>query len=409
MLLAVLIAVPAYAHTSSSLQNGTFDKEIRPWAVSIDEIASFDWRLADDASGSASSRSVEIGIGSGAVADRSAIYECISVDAKKLYFASARGFIPLDQRAADVGARLVLRWFRNAECSGDPITPVLAVASVSKAGVWTDLILRGQTVPEGATHVAFTLETTRTYRQGPSTRARFDDAAWVGAGDRLVIPGIASLRGAAASEWSSDLHLVNQGAVGINATLFYRCLAGGPCNTRPREVGIPPGEAVVMKDAAALFFQSPDTGGGVEILSDGAPGQLVATSRLNSRAPRGTFGANVPAVAEKDFAIGTVFPGVRNGPDFRTNLGIFNPQDSFIEVSIYLYAGGQLVASKSLLRVEAQSLVQMNVFDALGFPQLVTDNAYIRIGTRHGPVVPFISIIDNATNDVAFSTGVKQF
>jgi hypothetical protein len=216
----------------------------------------------------------------------------------------------------------VLRWFDNSECSGEPMTPILAISSVAKAGVWTDLILRGQPVPNGATHVAFTLETTRNFRQGPATRARFDDAAFIATGDRLTIPAIASLRGAFASDWSSDLHLVNQGQGTIKPTLFYRCAAGVVCNAHPRVLEIPAGGAVVVKDAAATLFESPGTGGGVEIQSEAAAGQLIATSRLNSRAAQGTFGAEIPAVAESDFAIGTVFPAVRNGPEFRTNLGM---------------------------------------------------------------------------------------
>ncbi|HKR63712.1 MAG TPA: hypothetical protein VJZ00_08270, partial [Thermoanaerobaculia bacterium] len=355
------------------------------------------------------SRSIDLSLDAGTASQQSSLYECIAIDATRLYDAGTRAFIPTDQRATDVGANLTLTWYDNADCTGTPIPAgpfASPIASATKAGAWTSLLLSNQKPPQGATHVALALRLSRTYLQGPASHVRFDDVYFVAIGDRLTIPAIASLRGDANSQWSSDIHLVNASFAPIKATLLYRCLANGPCNTKPREVSLAAGEAVLLRDAAAKFFDSPDTGGAIEIITD-ATG-LVATSRLNSRAARGTFGAEVRALPVADFAIGTVFAGLRNGPDFRTNLGIYNPQSDRIEASMTLYVDGKDVAH-TIITVQSHELVQMNAFVALGVAGLTTDNAYLRIATRFGAIAPFVSIIDNATNDVAVSNGVKQF
>lgn len=403
-LLVLLAALPAAAHTVPSMQNGSFDNTLLPWAVKLDALESFDWSLAADANGSATSRSAEIGIDPATAATTTSLYQCITIDPSRVYEGGVRVFIPADRAAGEVTASLAVRWYSNAECSGAPLTRFLPVDSTEQQGAWTDLRLRLLSAAPGATHAMFALEVSRRGTHVRPARARFDDAYFVTSIHRSIIPAIGSLRGDAGSVWWSDLHLVNHGEAALRATLLYRCLAGTTCNMRPRELTLAARESVLLRDAAASFFESPGSTGTLEVFSD-AP-TLAVSARLNSAAPRGTFGAEVPALRESDLSSTRIFLGIRNGPGFRTNVGVYNAQENVNHLTISLHVDGRQVASLSMA-LAPRTLVHMNVFQALGVPQTVTDHAYVMVSAVNGAVAPFVSVIDNATNDVAFSNGLE--
>lgn len=403
--LLLLAAGPVSAHTVASLENGTFDNTIMPWAVDKDTLFAFDWTLAEDANGSAVSRSAEIGIDPATTARRTFIYECIRIDPARVYEAGVRVFIPPGQAEGQVVGRLAVRWFTNPECVGAHLTRFLPVDLVTETGVWTDARLTSLTAAPGATHVAFALEVSRTDTTGPPARVRFDDAYFVASANRLIVPAVGSLRGDAGSVWSSDLYLVNPTDAAAKATLLYRCFANASCNMRPRELVVPPRESMLIRDAVVQLLESPDSSGALEIFDDSLTRALVVTTRLNSQAPRGTFGAEIPALRETELSGASLFAGIRHGPAFRTNLGVYNPQSHPVTVMIALYVTGRVVA-ETTLSMQPRTLVQMNVFHALGV-QTVTDNAWLRVTAPNGPVAPFVSVIDNATNDVAYSNGTR--
>ena len=402
--LFLLLTAPLLAHTVPSMQNGSFDHGLLPWAVTNETLPTFQWTLAADANGSTVSRSAEIGIRPDSNATRTFMYQCIQIDRTRVYEAGVRVFIPLDQQTGRVGARLAVRWFANSECSGEHLSRFLPVASVTKAGQWTDARLRSLTAPPTATHVAFSVEVTRDSIAVPAARARFDDAYFVTAEDRLIVPAVASLHGAAGSVWSSDLYLVNVTDAPVRATLLYRC--EGACALKPREVTIPARESLLLSDIVATTFESTGSSGAIEIFHDGAVGALVATSRLHSRADRGYFGTEVAALRESELGSASILPGLRNGSAFRTNIGVYNGYDHDADVALSLFVDGKEIG-QATVTVASRALVHMNAFALFHQQQLVTDNAYVRVEAKDRRVVAFASVIDNATNDVAFTRGVK--
>src|SRR6185436_8712566 len=251
----VLLATPLGAHTWPTLQNGSFDKDIWPWAIDFPTTASVQL-VADDANRSASSRAAELSI-NGAASTRSArMFECVAVDATKLYVFGVRAKIPADQ-AGDLAATLTLTWYANDQCEGKPVSAVSDALGTGEKGAWRRIDFAPRMTASGATHVLFALSIDRDSVQGPSVRALFDDAYMAVAGEKTIVPAIASIRGAVNSDWSSDLHLVNRTSTPATVLLMYRCMLGALCNTRPREFLIPATGSVTFKDAAAILFESP--------------------------------------------------------------------------------------------------------------------------------------------------------
>lgn len=332
-------------------------------------------------------------------------FECVEIDPASRYDAGAKLNIPSDQNVLPITAGLRLTWYADETCTGNALGSA-ADGVASRGGEWFAVELRNEQPPDNATHVLIELTLSRSYNQGAQSRVLFDDVYLVQSNQRLFVPAIASLSGAYNSEWRSDLHLVNRGAADLTAILHYHCLAGATCNARPREVAVPRGGSIVIKDAAATLFQSPNTGGGVEIVAGGSGSDLVITSRLNSRAPQGTFGTDVPAVTGG--AIRTIFAGVRNGNGFRTNVGLYNSNEGFLQAIVSVYVDGQQIGTRFLDVVPENRLLQMDLFALVNAAGVTTDNAYARVTTRGGPVIAYVSVIDNATNDSAYSTGVAE-
>jgi hypothetical protein len=398
-LLVFLLAVPLSAHTWPKLQNGSFDTEIWPWAMDFPSTGTA--RLAqEDANGNAASRSIEVEIRGDVRTRDTRLFECVAIDPNKLYAAGAKARVPSGQTGT-VAARVTLAWFANGECTGEPVTFVTDTAFAA-APTWSRMELSERKPPANATHVLFILSVLREAQQGTSARALFDDAYLAAVAEKTVIPAIASLRGAFTSEWSSDLYLVNRGTADATATLLYRCMAGSVCNTRPREVVVPAKGSLLFKDAATTLFESPSSGGAVDVWSDGSPGSLIVTTRLNSRTASGTFGTEIPAISPHQVAT-RIFPGVRNSAAFRTNIGIY-ATGAPAQARIEIYVDGAVVSSRAVA-IPSQTLVQLNAFEGVA---VTTDNAWIRLVTSQSGVASYVSIVDNATNDVAYSTGVAE-
>jgi hypothetical protein len=156
----------------------------------------------------------------------------------------------------------------------------------------------------------------------------------------LYFPVSAAVRGAAGTNFRTDLRLVNRTRDTVSVTLDYFA-AGADANTTPDAtdtVDVAPNEQLVLNDFVAASFGVTNGRGGVKVTADGA---VLATSRVyndQSAAGDGTFGLFVDAVEMgRAYRSGLVSflqnRPASSGAGFRGAIGWFNPTESAVEVT----------------------------------------------------------------------------
>ena len=232
-------------------------------------------------------------------------------------------------------------------------------------------------------------------------------------GEEVTLPAAASIVGGA--PFFSDVRAFNTSySAPLDVTAHYRCFIPSPCSA----VGAPqiqftlaPRESRAFDDMVAATFLAPNTAGGVEFEFSGASGQLVVTSRLFSTAPTPTVGMFIPGLDNSEAHARTVLTSIRNGgpnQGFRTNVGVFNREDSPVDVTFTIFDGGVQVGSGVRGSVAGHSGVQVSgLFGAAGQAALVTDNAVVVVAAT-GEVFSYAAVLDNNTTDPIFVRGAED-
>jgi plastocyanin len=231
--------------------------------------------------------------------------------------------------------------------------------------------------------------------------------------ERRTLPAAASIVGGA--PFFSDVRAFNTSyTASLNVTATYRCFIGNPCpGVAPQETfTLAPRQALAFNDMVALTFHAPDTAGGVEFDHSGFSDQLVVTSRLYSTSPTPTVGMFIPGLDHSFAHVTTVLTSIRNrgaGAGFRTNVGVFNPEDFPVNVTFAIFDNtGTAIGAPVTISVAAHSGGQVSrIFLAAGADGTATGNAVVRV-TATGEVFTYAAVIDNATTDPIFVTGAPD-
>ncbi len=232
-------------------------------------------------------------------------------------------------------------------------------------------------------------------------------------GEEVTLPAAASIVGGA--PFFSDVRAFNTSyAAPLDVTARYRCFIPSPCSA----VGAPqvqftlaPRESRSFDDMVAATFLAPNTAGGVEFEFNGASGQLVVTSRLFSTSPTPTVGMFIPGLDNSEAHARSVLTSIRNGgpnQGFRTNVGVFNREDTAVAVTFTIFDGGVAVGSPVTRSVAGHSGVQVNkIFEVAGQPAHATENAIVAVAAS-GEVFSYASVLDNNTTDPIFVRGAED-
>lgn len=229
--------------------------------------------------------------------------------------------------------------------------------------------------------------------------------------DTLTLPAVTSLPpGAAASPFFSDVRVFNTSYTSpVSVTAVYRCFLGTcPASAPQINFTLSPRESRAFDDMISSAFNAPSSAGAVEFTSSG---DLVrVTSRLFSPAAGGgTNGMFVPGLKNSDSHPVTVLPGLSNGL-FRTNIGVYNREDSSVNASIKLYNGTTLLGTQNVT-LGAHSGTQINrIFDAVGQAAMTTTNAFavVAADNANADLFTYAAVIDNATADSSFVAGEED-
>ncbi len=229
----------------------------------------------------------------------------------------------------------------------------------------------------------------------------------------ITLPAAASIVGGA--PFFSDVRAFNTSYAGaLQVTARYRCFIPSPCTAvgAPQiQFALAPRESRAFDDMVAATFQAPNTAGGVEFEFSGASDQLVVTSRLYSTSPEPTVGMFIPGLKSSEQHSTTVLTSIRNGgpgQGFRSNVGVFNRENSAVNVTFTIFDAGVQVGSPVTRAVPGHSGVQVSgIFTAAGQAGHATDNAVVVVSAT-GEVFSYAAVIDNHTTDPIFVRGAED-
>jgi plastocyanin len=236
-------------------------------------------------------------------------------------------------------------------------------------------------------------------------------AAAAARAEEVTLPAVASIVGAA--PFYSDVRAFNTSySAAVDVTATYHCFIG-PCSSPAPSTTftLAPRQSRAFNDMVATTFGSPNTAGGVEFEFSGQGEQLVVTSRLYSTSPTPTVGMFIPGLANEAAHARTVLTSIRNGGtgSFRTNVGVYNREDSSVDVTFTLLnETGNSFGAGVTRTVPAHSGVQVNnVFTAANVGSTATSNATIAVAAT-GEVFAYAAVIDGNTTDPIFVVGAQD-
>src|SRR5512143_2723215 len=228
--------------------------------------------------------------------------------------------------------------------------------------------------------------------------------------ETLTIPAVTSLPvGSAASPFFSDVRVFNTSYTSpVSVTAVYRCFLGGCPPAAPQvSFTLSPRESRAFDDMVLATFNAPSSGGAVEFTSSGS--DVRVTSRLVSTAPMPTVGMFIPGVPNSEAHEVSVLTSLANGA-FRTNIGVYNGEDSSVGVTIRLFNGTTQLGTQAVT-LGPHSGTQINrIFDVVGQGGVTTTNAYAVVETNSAgaEVFSYAAVIDNTTTDPIFVTGAED-
>jgi hypothetical protein len=229
--------------------------------------------------------------------------------------------------------------------------------------------------------------------------------------DTLTLPAVTSLPvGAAASPFFSDVRVFNTSyTTSANVTAVYRCFLGSCPATAPQiTFTLAPRESRAFDDMIQSAFHTPSTAGAVEMTSSGD--LIRVMSRLFSPAAGGgTNGMFVPGLKNSDAHPVTVLPGLSNGA-FRTNIGVYNGEDSGVTATIQLFNGTTLLGSQTVTLGPHAGTQVNRIFDVVGQAGIATTNAFavVTANSSSADLFTYAAVIDNATADSSFVSGEED-
>jgi plastocyanin len=231
--------------------------------------------------------------------------------------------------------------------------------------------------------------------------------------ETVTLPAVASIQGQA--PFFSDVRAFNTSyTASLDVTANYHCFIPSPC-TGVGAASVPftlaPRESRAFDDIVVNTFQAANTAGGVEFDFSGSSGQLVITSRLYSTQPEPTVGMFIPGLPDSEAHPTTVLTSIRNagaGAGFRTNVGVYNREDSTASVTFTIFDGGVQVGNPVPVNVAGHSGAQVNrIFDIAGAVGHATSNAVIVVNSSV-EIFSYAAVIDNNTSDPIFVIGAED-
>lgn len=237
--------------------------------------------------------------------------------------------------------------------------------------------------------------------------------------DLYVVPVASHVAGVAATNWQSDVAIYNFQTTPLNVEMVL-IESGASTSDNVVPLGsattvIPPNSSRIMSDVLANQVRTSSNVGAIVV---GADKPFAITSRSYSMSPSGdTIGQTV--VPSRDFFTETLrdtpatavayIPGLISNGRFRTNIGFAAGAGTSAPLVFDVTVSGADGAEVGTQRfsVPAGNFMHRQFSTTtLGTRPFDAGSAKITIVSGDGQIVPYASVIDNATADAVFVSGV---
>jgi hypothetical protein len=231
-----------------------------------------------------------------------------------------------------------------------------------------------------------------------------------------TVPSVASIHGQNGAFFHTDLWLFNRLSDPVTVTARYRCLTGLACGSGTATFTIGSFAAKTITDAVPTLFGANESAGALELtVNSRYPDGLYTLSRTYSPAlPAATTGASLVALPASAANGDAVFVGLAgSGGDlstgFRTNVGVYNPQETATTVFFELHrVDGSILGSTSLALAAHEARQINDIFAATGVGGVIATDAYLFV-SANVPIFGFATVIDNRTGDFVYQGTTKFF
>ncbi|HEY0590657.1 MAG TPA: hypothetical protein VGF40_02745 [Thermoanaerobaculia bacterium] len=228
-------------------------------------------------------------------------------------------------------------------------------------------------------------------------RISIPSAVELAASERVVIPGVASARGAAGADWVSDLVAQNPSGRPVELRLRYASNHG----TRDRALTLAPGELRTFEDFPRTLFALGETAGALWIeYPSGARPLAFALTRDRARGGNATrsFPLSQSDAAEAGTPAGDLrIVGARSGGTRRTNVGAINVGMTPARIRIHATTddGAPIGGALEWDIPEERSWLLVDVEGRLGVA--LDGSVVLHVTPLRGRAVAYASVIDGLT------------
>ncbi len=231
---------------------------------------------------------------------------------------------------------------------------------------------------------------------------------------KLVVPIVVHSNGVNGSVWQTELILKNpSGSRSFSSKLeFVQSGVSTPALSQVIQLG--PNQSLSISDVLhSAFGIESDVFGSLWIQGDSAEPTPIVVARISTASPTGgSYGELIPAFDRWSYfstppgvtsvipgGAHTEIPGLVDSESRRTNIGIFNPNDTEIKVLLDGHTEPPYPSAGTYLEVEVppRGVIQLNSFGQLGsIPPGVPFHCGFNSTTRF---LAYASLVDNQTND----------
>lgn len=223
------------------------------------------------------------------------------------------------------------------------------------------------------------------------------------AGSHLLIPIAGRTAGVNGSQWTTDLVVTNAARTGEPETVEIYFLVDGQI-TNPVLATLRPRQSAVLNDVIGTAFRKAQATGIILISTRTAGAKLTARARIyNTGSAAGQYGQTVQAMPFTQLSKDAYLTGLSGTGGNRTNVGIANPSDTQILLTVSLFDEEGELRGSFTPAVAPYSVLQLNdVFSHFQTGPLHGATIQVR---SSGGVHAYASIVRNDSGDADFVTG----
>ena len=214
----------------------------------------------------------------------------------------------------------------------------------------------------------------------------------------LYIPVSASNEGAGGTFFRTDVWIQNPTDSPLQVEIRHLPPPSSGLQPIDRIVIVPPRGQKQLRDIVATEFQR--TGGGALRLT--ATARFAATSRTYNDPANpaiGTSGLSISAEQISASLSRAVIPALSNSAGFRSNVGVFNPGLSAIEVEYSLFDQDGVLLNRKVQPLQPMEWFQTNIFAFMNASGIQVDNAYLTLWSTQGSFFSYGTVVDAKSGD----------